>query len=367
MGINKRLTWWEPEFGEKEAKAAYEVVKSGYVNEGKVSIKLSNEIKKLLKVNFAIAAPNGTLSLFLALKAVGVGIGDEVIIPSLSFIATASAVTLVGAKPVFCEISNDDCNILPEKIKSLISNKTKAIIPVHINGRNANLKEIMNIAKIYGISVVEDAAQALGSKFQEESLGTIANVGVISLAPTKIITSGQGGLILTNDQKLYDTIIKLKDHGRLIRSWNYHPEIGFNFKYNDILAAIALVQLKKLSERLNKAKIDYTQYSEGLEEINEIEFFKTNFEDGNVPLWVDIKFEGNRERFIEYMDSKNITCRPFWPPIHTQKGYEKFCKAQQFPNTEKIASKSLWLPSGPGKTKLDIEKVIKEVKRYFKK
>ena len=364
MGINKKLTWWEPEFGEKEAKAVYDVVKSGYVNEGKISEELSNKIKKLLKVNFAITAPNGTLSLFLALKAVGVGIGDEVIIPSLSFIATASAVTLAGAKPVFCDISNNDCNIIPEKVKSLICNKTKAIVPVHINGRNADLKEIMNIAKKYGISVVEDAAQAFGSQFKGESLGTIANIGAISLAPTKIITSGQGGLILTNDQNLSEKIIKLKDHGRLVRSWNFHPEIGFNFKYNDILASIALVQLKNLSKRLEKAKIDFIQYSEGLEEINEIEFFKTNLEDGNVPLWVDIKFKGNRESFIEYMDTKNITCRPFWPPIHKQNGYKKFYTSP-LPNTEEVSSNGLWLPSGPNKTKKDINRVINEIKKFF--
>jgi len=364
MENNKKITWWEPEFGEDEAKAVYEVVRSGYVNEGKVSEELSNEIKKLLKVNFAITAPNGTLSLFLALKALGVGIDDEVIIPSLSFIGTASAVTLTGAKPVFCEISRYDCNILPDKIESLISDKTKAIMPVHINGRNANLKEIIKIAKIYGISVVEDAAQALGSKFKGESLGTIANAGVISLAPTKIITSGQGGLILTNDQNLSEKIIKLKDHGRLMRSWNYHPEIGFNFKYNDILAALALAQLKNLSKRLEKAKIDYRQYFEGLEEINEIEFFKTNFEDGNIPLWVDIKFKGNRERFIEYMSTKNITCRPFWPPIHKQSGYKKF-HTSPLPNTEKISSNGLWLPSGPNKTKKDIKRVINEIKKFF--
>ena len=165
MEINKKITWWEPEFGEEEAKAVYDVVKSGYVNEGKHSEELSNIIKDLLNVNYAVTTPNGTLSLFLALKAVGVGVGDEVIIPGLSFIATASAVILAGAKPVFADVATYDCNILPDEIEQLISSTTKAIMPVHINGRNADLEAIMKIANKHGIPVVEDADQALGSKY----------------------------------------------------------------------------------------------------------------------------------------------------------------------------------------------------------
>ena len=366
MGINKKITWWEPEFGEEEAKAVYDVVKSGYVNEGKHSEELSNKIKDLLNVNYAVTTPNGTLSLFLALKAVGVGVGDEVIIPGLSFIATASAVMLAGAKPVFADVATYDSNILPDEIEQLISSTTKAIMPVHINGRNADLEEIMKISNKHGIPVVEDAAQALGSKYNGKSLGSIANAGSISLAPTKIITSAQGGLVLTNEKEICETIIKLKDHGRLMRKWNFHPEIGFNFKFNDILAALAVVQLKRLPERLEKAKLDYIQYYEGLGEISEIEFFETNFSNGNIPLWVDIKLKRSREHFIDFMEKINITSRPFWPGIYSQKAYRKY-STRRLKNTDEIASNGLWLPSGPGKRKSDIERVISEIKKYFRK
>ena len=363
MKESKLLTWWQPNFTEEDAKAVFDVVKSGFINEGEICKNLCDFVKNYTGVKHVITAPNGTLSLYLALKSLGIGNGDEVIIPALTFIATASAVVMTGAEPVFTDVSSEDCNILCEQIEPLITKKTKAIIPVHINGRKADLEQINKIAKENGLYVIEDAAEALGSKYNENFLGTISDVGIISLAPTKIITSGQGGLILTNNERIAENITKLKDHGRLSREWNHHPEIGYNFKFNDILAALALSQIKTLHSRIEKAVSDYNHYIKGLEKYKNVSFFKTNIESGMVPLWVDIVFNGNRGYLIEYMKQKNIILRPFWPVITKQKPYEKF-KSAKIINADYISKHGLWLPSGLDKTNTDISRVIEGFNKF---
>jgi dTDP-4-amino-4,6-dideoxygalactose transaminase len=364
MTNQKFLTWWEPEFGEEEALAVADVVRGGFINEGKVSDQFATAVQEFLGVKYVLPNNSGTISLFMALKAVGVRPGDEVIIPGLSFIATANAVALAGATPVFADISEHDLNIDPSDAERLITSRTRAIMPVHINGRCADMAAIQKIADQHGLAVVEDAAQALGSFAGGKAMGTIGDAGCISLAPTKMITAAQGGLVLTNREDVRDAVIRLKDHGRLSRSWNYHPEVGFNFKFNDMLAALSLVQLKRLPERLEKAKRHFRQYREGLSDIPALRFVETDMENGTVPLWADAIIDGGREEFLQYMRGLQITCRPFWPAMHIQDAY-KTDATRLLPVTERIAESGLWFPSGAGKTEDDISRVIEAARKYF--
>lgn len=361
---DKFITWWEPAFGDEEAQAVAEVVKGGFVNEGKLSDQFADAVESFLGVKYALPTCNGTVSIFLALKAAGVAEGDEVIVPGLSFIATANAVVMAGATPVFVDIKEHDLNLDADLVEGSITERTRAIMPVHINGRSADMSAIKKLASQHQLAVVEDAAEALGSYHDDQALGTISDAGCISLAPTKMITAAQGGLVLTNREDIRDAVIRLKDHGRLSRSWNYHPEVGFNFKFNDVLAAIAIVQLKQLPGRLERAKKHFLQYKDALANIAQLNFIDTDYSAGTVPLWVDVIIDGDREEFIAHMRQKNIDVRPFWPAMHIQDAY-KTENTPRLPITEKIAEQGLWLPSGAGKTEQDIQRVIHQVKQYF--
>jgi dTDP-4-amino-4,6-dideoxygalactose transaminase len=361
----KLLIWWEPGFGEEEADAVADVVRSGFVNEGKVSDRFAEAIQEYLDVKYVLPNNSGTVSLFMALVAAGVKPGDEVIVPGLSFMATASAVALAGAVPVFADILGENLNLNPQEIERLVSPSTRAVMPVHVNGRAADMETIRQIANRHNLAVVEDAAEALGSFSKGRALGTIGDAGCISLAPTKMITAAQGGLVLTNREDVRDAVIRLKDHGRLSRSWNYHPAVGYNFKFNDILAALALEQLKRLPERLEKAKREFLQYREGLSEVEQLKFVATDMADGQVPLWVDAIVEGDREAFIQYMREHNIVCRPFWPAMHIQDAY-RTPDTEPLPVVEKMADQGIWFPSGFGKTEADITRVVETARNYFK-
>jgi perosamine synthetase len=355
------LTWWEPEFGPEEAAAVADVVASGFVNEGKRTTEFTNRLQELLRVKHVQATCNGTVAIFLALKACGVKPGDEVIVPPLTFIATANAVVLCGAKPVLVDIRLYDLNIDPAQVEAAITPHTKAILAVHINGRPADLTSLQQIASRHRLALIEDAAQALGSHHEGKALGTIGDAGCISLAPTKIITSGQGGLVLTNRDDVRDAVVRFKDHGRLSRSWNYHPEIGFNFKFSDIYAAIAGAQLDRIEQRLAKAVRHFKMYRDGLAHLPGIQFIETHFDQGTVPLWVDALVERSAE-LIEFLRQRQIDCRPFWPAIHEQIPYKT---SYELPNTSLAAKNGIWFPSGAGKSDQDVERVIAAATEFF--
>lgn len=356
----KVLSWWEPAFGEEEAAAVADIVRRGFVNEGRKTAEFTQHVQEFLGVKHVLATCSGTVSLFLALKANGVGPGDEVLVPDLTFIATANAVAMCGARPVLVDIRLSDLNMDPESARRALTAKTRAIMPVHINGRPADLTALRALADEHGIALIEDAAQALGSFFDGRALGTFGDAGCVSLAPTKMITSAQGGLLLTNRDDIRDRVVRLKDHGRLSRAWNYHPEIGFNFKFSDVYAALADVQFKRLPERLENAKRQYRLYRDGLHGVPGIRFIDTDFDAGIVPLWVDAIVD-DAAGLIEFLKGRKIDCRPFWPAIHLQAAY---AGAGACPSSRYAAEHGLWFPSGAGKTDDDIREVIEAVREF---
>jgi len=357
------LSWWEPRFGEEEATAVAEVVRSGYVNEGVRTGELSERLQAMLGARHVLATCNGTVALYLALRACGVRPGDEVIVPDLTFIATASAVAMCNARPVLADCRAADLNIDPEKVAAAVTERTRAILPVHVNGRCADMEPLREIAGHHGLALIEDAAEALGSRHGGRALGALADVGCISLAPTKIITSGQGGLVVTDRDDIRDAVVRLKDHGRLSRSWNYHPEIGFNFKYSDIYAAVALAQLDRLPQRLDNARAQYRRYAERLDGLPGLQLIATDVDGGAVPLWVDALVD-DADGLREHLRSHEIDCRPFWPALHTQAPYQS---EGAFPVAEDAARRGVWFPSGAGKTDADIDRVCDAVAEYLQR
>lgn len=242
-----------PDLRDEDINAVIDVLRSGMLVQGKIVEKLESTISSFLGCKHVIAVSNGTATMHLALKVLGIGPGDEVIVPAFSYVATANVVELVGAKPVFVDIELNSFNIDPKKIESLINDKTKAIIPVHEFGLAADMDQISRIAKKHKLFIIEDAACALGAKDNDVFVGTIGDFGSFSFHPRKAITSGEGGIITTNDDELARKCRILRNHGiEMIHGKMEFVEAGFNYRMTEFQAALVLNQLSRIGSILEK-------------------------------------------------------------------------------------------------------------------
>ncbi|MDP2923749.1 MAG: DegT/DnrJ/EryC1/StrS family aminotransferase [Candidatus Omnitrophota bacterium] len=342
----KSIPWFAPETDREEVELVLRVLRSNYINDGDISRLFETKIAKLLGVTHCVAVTSGTAALTLALMGLGIGPQDEVIVPDLTFIATANAVRLTGATVKLVDIEPQRFTINLEKLVSLISHRTRAIVPVDVNGRGADYKYLEAIAKEKGLFLVSDSTEGLGSQWRGRYLGTFGDAGCFSFSPNKTITTGQGGMIATNNTKLYYRLLELKDHGRRIQGSggnDLHPVLGFNFKFTNLQAAVGLGQLKKLSRRLKKSRQRDNWYREFLQDCPSVKFpgiLKNN--NGEITQWTDILVE-NREKLECVLKSHNIGYRCFWYPLHRQKPY--LDKDNKYINAINISKSGLWLPS----------------------
>jgi perosamine synthetase len=353
----KKIPQIEPALGIEERNAVLEVVDSGFLTEGRKTRELEAAVAKFLDVPYAITANNATLGLTIALVALGVGPGDEVIVPDFTFIATANAVVLAGATPVFADVSPSSFTLDLVDAARRVTPRTKAVVPVHLNGRAADMAELARFGRRRGLAIVEDAAQALGSRQRGRCLGTFGEAGVFSLGTTKIITTGQGGIIATRRKDLYEACIRLKDHGRATRASETHETFGFNSKFTDLQAALGLAQLGKLPERMEKKRELFRGYRDELAGLAGIAFPPTDLAE-TVPWFVDILC-ADRERLASHLHAAGIETRRFYRPLHSQPCFQA---AGSYPATEAIASRGLWLPSSVTLGREEIEAICREVK-----
>ncbi|MBK7854503.1 MAG: DegT/DnrJ/EryC1/StrS family aminotransferase [Bacteroidetes bacterium] len=239
----------QPGINDSDIEAVANVLRSGMLVQGKSSLEFEKEIADYLGCKHAILVSNGTASLHLALIALGIQEGDEVIVPAFSYVATANVVELVGATPIFVDVSIDDFNIEVSQIEKCITPRTKAIMPVHEFGIAANMDEIIEIAKKHNLKIIEDAACALGAKYNGKFVGTLSDIGSFSLHPRKSITSGEGGIITTDDDTIADKIKLLRNHGqRTVDGEMIFEEAGFNYRLTDFQAALAHSQFKRMEK-----------------------------------------------------------------------------------------------------------------------
>lgn len=343
------------------------VVKSNYFNENKYTKILEKKFSHLLKVKYVVATTSGTISIFLALKASGIKYGDQVIIPNITFPATANAVRLAGAIPVVVDVDKKNLLIDTKKLKKKINNKTKAIIPVHISGRGNNIKSILRIAKKKGIRVIEDAAEALMSKVHKKFLGTFGDIGCFSFAPNKILTTGQGGIIVTNSKEIYKKLYQLKDQGRskIIQGGeDDYKVVGYNFKFTELQAALGLSQLSEIFKRKKTLINHYKVYKKYLPNNKYFRLIGFDLKSGELPLWTDVYCK-DRNKLYKFLCKKKIFCRFFWKPLHSLRQYKQ--NAKFFPNSSELKNKLLWLPSSLHLKKKDIIKICNEINRYYNK
>ncbi len=365
--MNTEIPWWAPYIGKEEVKLIKQVIKRNHLNDGEFTTEFENKIASLLGCKYAVAVTSGTAALFLSLKALGIGFSDEVIFPDITFIATVNAVEMSGAKPVLIDIDPKTMNMSIEAFTRAVTKKTKAVIPVHVSGRAADMDAIIAIAKKKNISVIEDAAEAFMSKYKGRYLGTLGKTGCFSFSPHKTITTGQGGMAVTNDNKLHMRLRELKDQGRPIRGTggdDLHNCIGYNFKFTDLQAAVGIGQLAHLEARIRRMKRNYQLYVEGLKGIEEILLFYFDINAGELPQWTDAIVR-DRNNLDKYMRVRGIDCRRYWFPVHTQKPYR--LKDNNFPNSTRLSPKALWLPSAFTLSDADVSILCHWIKKFYAK
>jgi dTDP-4-amino-4,6-dideoxygalactose transaminase len=350
-----------PQIGKEEIEAVVKVLKSGVLTHGLgaglMVTKFEKEFAKFVKAKHAIAVNSGTAALHTALLAVGVKHGDEVILPSFTFVATAEAVVLAGAKPIFVDINPETYNISPEKIEKAITEKTKAIIPVDLYGLSADMQPIREIANKHGLAVIEDAAQAHGATYKGKPAGAFSDVACWSFYASKNMTTGEGGMMTTNNDELAEKMWFIRSHGEKEKYKSLM--LGHNYRMPEIQAAIGCVQLEKLPKFLAKRRENAERLTRILEKTEKLKLPKEL--QGYTHSWylytVRLKDAREKERdaLVEELKRKGIGAGIYYTnPIHLMPYYTSFGK-YQLPETEKTAKQVFSLPVHPGVTMEQID------------
>lgn len=363
-------------FDQEEENGALEVIRSRWISSGPKCAELENTFSQMLESPFSLSVASCTAALHLAVLCAGIEPGDEVIVPSLTFVATVNAVRYAGAIPVFCDIVGSEAIVIdPIKIKGAITEKTKAIIVMHYAGFACDMSKIMDIAQEYGLKVIEDACHGPMSEYKGKKLGTIGDIGCFSFFSNKNISTGEGGILVTNNETIYNKAKLLRSHGMTTMSYerakghstNYDVvELGYNYRLDDIRAAIGIAQLKKLEtdiERRNEVRRLYISY---LQEIDGIVIpFKDYGDKSASYIFPLILKNGNshmRDKIRDYLAEKGIQTSIHYPPAHRFKIYRDYIR-DELPNTDYVADCEFTLPMYAALSKENIEYICEVLKR----
>jgi len=356
----------EPWFGEEEAGAVSDYMRSGgWVMEFKKTTELETMIAKFVGAKHCVMTTNGTISLTLALLALGLEAGDEVFVPNITMIASPNAAKLVGINPVLVDIDPQTLCMDLEKAKEAITPRTKALMYVAFNGRSGDMQKVTDFCRAHNLFLLEDAAQALGSQWHGKHLGAFGEIGSFSFSVPKIITMGQGGALVTDSDEYTAKLRRLKDFGRTGGGGDIHDEWGWNFKFTDIQAVIGIEQMKKLPWRVERKKEIWKKYEELLKDVPGVEMIPTNLE--NTSPWFIEVFVDDPDALSTYLKEQEIGSRKIYPAIHLQKIYRDVYAGKSFPVTERMAARGLWIPSSSKLTDEDVAKVAEAIKTFYSK
>jgi len=375
----EKVPFFIPWITDEDKKAVLDALTSRWLTGGPRAKEFEKMFACYIGTNHAIAVNSCTAALHLAMRASNIGPGDEVIVPVFTFAATANAPLFVGAKPVFADIDEKTFNISPKDIQNKITKKTKAIIVVHYGGQPCDMKEIMQIAKRHNLHVVEDCAHSLGAEYMGQKTGSIGTIGCFSFYPTKIITTLEGGMATTNDEQIAKQIQILREHGMTrgafnrekTATWYYDViNLGYNYRLNEVQAALGISQLKKINE-INKKRIEAAHhYTQKLEKIHGIippyeAKDRTHVYHLYAIRVIEQKRGLNRDDLYKKLSKKGIGLSVHYTPLHLLTFYKKTLgyKTGDFPIAEQVSKEILSLPIYPTITKAQIDYVVKELSR----
>ncbi len=363
----------KPYITKTEEEYVLKALRSGVLSLGPFTPAFEEAFAKRVGTKYASAVSSGTAGLHLALIAAGIGEGDEVITSPLSFIASANAILYVGATPVFADIEEDTFNINPQDIEKKITEKTKAILPVHIFGQPANMSEIMKIAEKHKLLVIEDACESLEASHFGKKAGTFGQSAVFAFYPNKQMTTGEGGMLVTNDERIDELVKSLRNQGRAPNmQWLDHDRLGYNYRMDELSAALGLAQIEKIDFLIEKRKEIAGWYAQALKPLSHLIEIPVVAE-GNIHTWfvyvVRIKNPKiNRDKIIEELAKEGVQTKPYLPAIHLFEFYQKLGhKKGDHPSAENVAASTLALPIYIGLTEEDTAEIAQRVKIVIEK
>lgn len=362
-----------PYIGKEEVKAAARVIRSGALSLGRKLPEFEEKFARVIGTRYAVAVNSGTSGLHLCLKVLNIKKGDEVITTPFSFVASSNPIIFEGARPVFADIREDTYNIDPEKLEKAITKKTKAIILVHLFGQPCDIDRIMRIAQKRKIAVIEDACEALGARYKGRKVGTFGRASVFAFYPNKQITTGEGGIICTDNQAIAGLCRSLRNQGRDDSGeWLNHVRIGYNYRLNEISCAIGIEQLKKLNFILSERSRIAAEYTKILRDVEEVIVPYTAPGVRN-SWWVYYLRVGkgiDRNKLLAYLNSHGVSSRGYFdPPIHLQPVYRKIFGYTRgdFPVTEKVSGSGFIIPFFVGLEIREIKRVCNLIKEAIRR
>jgi perosamine synthetase len=352
----------EPELGDEELANVVSAVRSGWISSlGPFVVEFEHEFAGYCGARHGIATSNGTTALHLALVATGVGPGDEVLVPTLTFVATANAVRYCGGVPVFVDATPDTWTMATTALESRITSRTRAIVPVHLYGHPCDMEPILDVARRHGLAVIEDAAEAHGAEYRGQRVGALGTIGAFSFYGNKIMTTGEGGMCLTDDGVLAERMRLLRDHGMDPKRHYWHEVVGFNYRMTNVQAAIGAAQVKKLPRFVDKKREIAGWYQDALAPLAgsgrihlapEASWARNAFWMYSIVLAdPDLSRDAVRARMKEL----GVDSRPFFHPVHTLPPY---AEGQCLPVSESLAAAGLNLPSGGRLQRADVNAVV---------
>lgn len=357
---------WVPQYAplitadDTRAVSAY-MESGGWITEFELSARFAREIAARVKAEHCVLAPSGTTALVLALSACGIGAGDEVIVPDLTMAATASAPLLLGAHIRFADIDAHTLCLDLDQVESMITSRTRAVIVVSMNGRApADLPAFADRCRARGIKLIEDAAHSLGSTLGGRPLGTIGDCGIFSFSPHKIITTGQGGAVVTNDEGIAKNLRRARDFGRDVAGADHYITVGWNFKFTDLQAALGLSQLSRLPSLLEARRRIFARYRDRLADVESVVLPATDLADV-APWFVDVLVDPTKKaQLMADLKARGFGTRPIYPALHAEPA---FSAPGPFPVAEAMTARGLWLPSSLDLTDETIDAVCDAIRQ----
>jgi perosamine synthetase len=343
-------------------------IESTFITEHELTREFEDMTRELTGAKHAIAVCNGTVALFVCLKSLGIGPGDEVIVPDLTFIASANAVILAGATPVLCEVSSDTLCINVARLERLLTERTRAVMPVHLYGQSADMTSVLRFAKKHRLAVIEDAAEAIGVRFAGRHVGTFGDMGIISYYGNKTVTCAEGGMILTNDDALARAAYRMKNHGRDQKGSFIHDNIGFNFSFTDIHAAIGISQMRKMPLAVARKQDIRQRY---VAETADLDAFQPLPVDPRCDpvFWFSCFLCADPEQLGAFLNDQGIQTRRFFFPLHLQPCFadRRHIRIidEDFSVSEHAYRRGICLPSSYSLTEEDQDHIIQQIRCFY--
>ena len=357
-GDPERIPWWNTTLGEKEALACAQVVRHGQLGRGPRTEELEARLAQVLGVPAALCVPSGSAGLLLALMSLDIGPGDEVIVPDLTWIATAHAAVLLGARVVLVDCLPDRPVLDPDAAAAAVTPRTRAIVPVHLSGRAAPCTELRALCERRGIHLVEDATQALRSRGPQGALGTVEVIGVFSMGMSSLVSTGQGGVVVAREAVRFRRLQRGAQQGVVndVGMEAYlHP--GSNLEFTDLQAAVGLAQLEHLEQRVEHVRAVHERYAAGLAGLEGVRLEAFDLERGELPLWTEVRCR-DRDHLRRGLCERHIETRLPHRPLHHAPHLGEGARDGDYPHAQRHASELLILPSGPSQPLENVDRVI---------